>query len=93
MALFSWSGTQRPVEPPKHSTIRVCAPTQSGSCWVGRLSVGEAARPEHRDEELDGTYLARVPIDHHRASARVVDEGLLAGTAWRIDGRSRRHRR
>lgn len=38
MALFSWSGTQRPVAPPKYSTIRVWALTQSGSCWVGVAS-------------------------------------------------------
>ena len=45
----------------------------------GRLGVGEAAGAKHRDEELDGTRLAHVPLDHPRARARVVDEGLLAG--------------
>ena len=38
MALLSWSGTHRAVAPPKYSTIRVWAPTQSANCWVAVAS-------------------------------------------------------
>ena len=31
-------GDQRAVAPPKYSTIRVWAPTQSGTCWVAVAS-------------------------------------------------------
>ena len=38
MALLSWSGTHKAVVPPKYSTMRVWASTQSGSCWVAVAS-------------------------------------------------------
>ena len=38
MALFSWSGTHIEVEPPKYSTMRMCALTQSGNCCVSIAS-------------------------------------------------------
>ena len=45
----------------------------------GRLDVGEAARAEHGDEQLDAPHLARAGVDEGRPLPREVDERLLAG--------------
>ena len=45
----------------------------------GRLGVGEAAGPEHGDEQLDAPRLARATVDQGRPLTREVEEGLLAG--------------
>ena len=45
----------------------------------GRLGVGEAARPEHGDEQLDLPQLPRLPVDQGRPLPGEVDERLLAG--------------
>ena len=44
----------------------------------GRLGVGEAARPEHGDEQLDPPQLPRLPVDQGRPLPGEVDERLLA---------------
>jgi hypothetical protein len=44
-----------------------------------RLGIGEAARAEYRDKQLDLDLLAGLPIDDVRLLARKVDERLLAG--------------
>ena len=45
----------------------------------GRLGVGEAARAEHGDEQLDAPHLARAGVDQRRPLPGEVDERLLAG--------------
>ena len=40
----------------------------------GRLGVGEAARPEHGDEQLDSPQLPRLPVDQGRPLPGEVDE-------------------
>ena len=45
----------------------------------GRLGVGEAARAEYGDEQLDASQFPGVPVDQCRPLPREVDERLLAG--------------
>ena len=45
---------------------------------LGRLGVGEAARSQHGDEQLDPPQLPRLPVDQRRPLPGEVDERLLA---------------
>jgi hypothetical protein len=65
--------------PPKYSSARTCAPSQSATVWVRsprRRCSG--ARAESGDEDLRDLHLAAVAVDDRHRLAGVVDEQLVA---------------
>ena len=65
-----------------NSNARTCEAIQSGrDCIPGRLGVGLARRPEHRDEDLRLAKLPGVAVPHRHRLPGVVDEQILARTA------------